>query len=73
VLGHFGDHDDFASPEAVSKLDEELAAAQVPHSFHTYSGGHAFANEHRPEVYSPEAATLSWQRSLDFLRQNLTG
>jgi carboxymethylenebutenolidase len=73
VLGHFGDHDDFASPEAVAKLDEALRAAQVPHSFHTYPGGHAFANEDRPEVYNPEAATLSWQRSLDFLRQNLTG
>ncbi|MGA7088374.1 MAG: dienelactone hydrolase family protein [Candidatus Dormiibacterota bacterium] len=74
VLGHFGDQDDFASPEAVAKLDEALRAAQVPHSFHAYSGSHhAFANEDRPEVYNPEAATLSWQRSLDFLRQNLTG
>lgn len=74
VLGHFGDHDDFASPEAVGKLDEALQAAQVPHSFYTYAGGHhAFANEDRPEVYHPEADALSWQRTLEFLRQNLTG
>lgn len=72
VLGHFGDHDDFASPEAVSKLDDALQVAQVPHSFHTYPGGqHAFANEDRPEVHHAEADTLSWQRSLDFLRKNL--
>jgi carboxymethylenebutenolidase len=73
VLGHFGDHDDFASPEAVGKLDQALEAAQVPHIFYTYPGGHhAFANEDRPEVYHAEAASLSWQRSLDFLRKNLT-
>jgi carboxymethylenebutenolidase len=74
VLGHFGDHDDFASPEAVGQLDQALEVAQVPHIFYTYAGGHhAFANEDRPEVYNAEAATLSWQRSLDFLRKNLTG
>lgn len=72
VLGHFGDHDEYASPEAVLKLTEGLDAAQVTHTFHTYPGGHhAFANEDRPEVYNPEADKLSWQRSLEFLRQNL--
>jgi len=73
VLGHFGDHDDFASPQAVGKLDQALEAAQVPHIFYTYAGcHHAFANEDRPEVYNAEAATLAWQRTLDFLRKNLT-
>ncbi len=72
VLGHFGDHDDFASPEAAHKLDEALTAAQVSHSFHSYPGGqHAFTNEDRPEVYHQEADQLSWQRSLEFLGQKL--
>ncbi|MGH7692235.1 MAG: dienelactone hydrolase family protein [Candidatus Dormibacteria bacterium] len=72
VLGHFGEEDDFASPEAVRRLDEDLGAAQVSHTFHSYRGGHhAFANEDRADVYHPEAAQLSWQRSLEFLRQHL--
>lgn len=72
VLGHFGDHDELASPEAVQKLNDDLDAAQVAHVFHTYPGGqHAFANEDRPEVYLAEADKLSWQRTLEFLRQNL--
>ncbi|MFZ0995707.1 MAG: dienelactone hydrolase family protein [Candidatus Dormiibacterota bacterium] len=73
VLGHFGEQDDFASPDAVGKLDQALEAAQVSHMFYTYPGGHhAFANEDRPEVYDADAAAISWQRSLDFLRKNLT-
>ncbi|HVB53062.1 MAG TPA: dienelactone hydrolase family protein [Candidatus Acidoferrales bacterium] len=72
VLGHFGDHDEYASEEAVRKLSDGLEAAQVTHTFHTYPGGHhAFANENRPEVYNPEADQLSWRRTLEFLRQNL--
>jgi carboxymethylenebutenolidase len=72
VLGHFGDHDEYASSEAVRKLTERLSAAQVTHTFHTYPGGHhAFANEDRPEVHNAEADKLSWDRSLEFLRQNL--
>jgi carboxymethylenebutenolidase len=72
VLGHFGDRDEFASPEEVRKLTEGLAAAHIPHTFHSYPGGHhAFANEDRPEVYNAEADRLSWERTLEFLRANL--
>ncbi|HEY6538278.1 MAG TPA: dienelactone hydrolase family protein [Candidatus Dormibacteraeota bacterium] len=72
VLGHFGDHDDYASPEAVRKLDQGLESAGVRHTFHTYPGGeHAFANEDRPEVYNEEAAQLAWDRTIDFLQEQL--
>jgi carboxymethylenebutenolidase len=72
VLGHFGDHDDFASPEAVRGLADGLQAADVAHTFYTYPDGqHAFTNEDRPEVYDAEADKLSWQRTLDFLTQQL--
>jgi len=72
VLGHFGDHDEYASPEAIRELTERLASAQIPHTFHTYPGGHhAFANEDRPEVYNAQADRLSWQRTLEFLDSQL--
>ncbi len=72
MLGHFGDHDDYATPEAIRTLSEGFDAAQIAHNFHVYPGaGHAFANEDRPEVYDQEADQLSWQRTLEFLRKNL--
>lgn len=72
VLGHFGDHDDYASPEAVAKLSEALDTARIAHSFHVYPGaGHAFANEDRPEVHDSDADALSWQRTTEFLRKTL--
>jgi carboxymethylenebutenolidase len=41
-------------------------------TFHQYPGTeHAFFNDTRPEVYDAEAAELSWERSLEFLRQHL--
>ncbi|MGA2873640.1 MAG: dienelactone hydrolase family protein [Candidatus Dormibacteria bacterium] len=73
VLGHFGDRDEFTSPDEVRKFAEMLEAAQVPHAFHTYPGGHhAFTNEDRPEVYDAPATRLSWERTLKFLRTSLT-
>ncbi len=74
LLGHYGEHDDMATPEAVRALDEQLEAASVPHTFHTYPGAtHAFANEDRPEVYDEVAERLAWARTLEFLRANLSG
>jgi carboxymethylenebutenolidase len=32
---------------------------------------HAFFNDDRPEVYSPDAAALAWARTLDFFRAKL--
>jgi len=37
-----------------------------------YAGtGHAFFNDDRPEVYNPDAAALSWDRTLTFLHERL--
>ncbi len=74
VLGIFAERDDFVSPAVVRALDEQLAALGKAHDFTTYPGtDHAFFNDDRPEVYNAEAADLSWQRTLAFLRQQLGG
>ena len=71
VLGHFATHDEWCSPERVSALEKKLKAAHVPAQFHRYDANHAFCNEKRPEVYSPENAELAWKRSVEFLHAKL--
>jgi carboxymethylenebutenolidase len=74
VLGHFGTADDFVSVEAAEALLRELHEAGVEAEFVFYEGaGHAFFNDtDRLGTYDADAAKRSWQRSVEFLRDNLT-
>jgi carboxymethylenebutenolidase len=74
VLGHFGEEDEFVSVENAKALEQEMRDAGVDARFEFYSGaGHAFFNDtNRLGTYDREAAERSWQRTLDFFRQNLT-
>jgi carboxymethylenebutenolidase len=73
VLGHFGTADAFISNDESEALEAELRDAGVDVTFHYYDGnGHAFFAEHdRLGTYDPDAAQLSWQRSVSFLREAL--
>lgn len=72
LLGFFADRDGYASPEAVAKLDEELNRLGKKHEFKTYQNtDHAFFNDQRPEVYSPEASKDAWERMTRFFSENL--
>jgi carboxymethylenebutenolidase len=72
VLGHYAEHDEWASPAAASALEGQLSAAGKQVEFHQYAGTqHGFFNDTRPEVYNAEAARLSWERTLAFYRQHL--
>ena len=72
VLGHFAKRDGFVTPDVASALVEELERWGKKIEAHFYDADHAFFNDHRPEVYSPEDAKLAWERTIDFLRRNLT-
>lgn len=73
VLCHFGENDEYTSPEKVDDLEARLRDAGVDATFHRYpSADHAFFNDDRPEVYDEAAATQSLDRSLRFLRETLT-
>ena len=39
---------------------------------HFYPAGHAFFNDARPEAYDRESAELAWERTLAFLRAELS-
>jgi carboxymethylenebutenolidase len=73
VLGHFGTADAFISHDESKALEAELRDADVEVTFHYYDGnGHAFFADHnRLGTYDPEAAQLSWERSVSFLRKAL--
>jgi carboxymethylenebutenolidase len=73
VLGHFGTADEFISEEKAKALEAELREAGVDVSFHFYDGaGHAFFNDtNRLGTYDPDAAQISWQRTVNFLRDAL--
>jgi carboxymethylenebutenolidase len=72
VQGHFGEDDDFFSPEKMRDLQASLDRADKTTDFHLYAGaGHAFFNDTRPEAYDESAAALAWTRTLEFLRAKL--
>ena len=72
VLGHFAEHDQWASPAAARDLENKLQSLGKQTEFHIYPGAqHAFFNDTRPEIYNAAAAQLSWERTLAFFRRHL--
>lgn len=70
-LCHFAEHDPFEPAESVAQMKRALQAAGRPFNFYTYPGTkHWFFEDNRPE-YDPEAARLAWQRTIEFLHQQL--
>jgi carboxymethylenebutenolidase len=70
VLSHFAGDDAFISLAESKALEDEMRAAGVAVSSHTYEGvGHAFVNDtNRLGTYDEAAADLSWGRTVEFLR-----
>lgn len=72
VLGHYASEDGFFGPAAARDLEARLADLGKTVTFHVYEGAdHAFFNDTRPEVYDPSASDLAWQRTVDFLHEQL--
>ncbi|HMS54243.1 MAG TPA: dienelactone hydrolase family protein [Fimbriimonadaceae bacterium] len=72
LLGFFAEHDEYASPEAVSALSGELKLCGKQHEFVTYPGTHhAFFNDDRPEVYDANAAADAWSKMIGFFKKHL--
>ncbi len=72
VQGHYAELDDFAGPEAVRKLEEELQGLGKQCEFFIYPGTqHAFTNNHRPDVYDEAATEQVWARTVSFFREKL--
>jgi carboxymethylenebutenolidase len=73
VQGHYAEDDDFADPETVRKLEEELKGLGKDVEFFIYpSAGHAFANHHRPEVFHEAHSQTAWEGTIAFFRSQLS-
>ena len=78
MLAHWALHDEFFSITGVDQLEEKLKAAGVTYDFQRYDAKHAFANPKSdarglpPLKYNSAAADLAWDRTMDFLKAQLT-
>ena len=73
VLGLYAGKDGFVTPESVRDLERQLKDLGKQIEVKIYSDtDHAFFNDTRPEVYNAEAAADAWQRTVEFLRTNLS-
>jgi carboxymethylenebutenolidase len=73
LLGHFGEQDQMATPDAVRYLAAtiERQSGQNP-DFRFYPAGHAFFNEENLiGTYDPEQAAKAWDATIAFLREHL--
>ena len=73
VLGLYGENDRSVTPAVVRDLEQRLKTLGKQIEVKIYPGAdHAFFNDTRPQVYNAEAAADAWQRTVDFLRKNLS-
>ena len=72
VLGHFAEQDPYETAENVAAFEEGLREAGREVSIQRYPGtGHWFAEPSR-DAYRPEAANLAFDRTVEFLRRELS-
>lgn len=71
ILGHFGEDDSSISVDDVQAFQATLQTLSGDHEIFIYpNSAHAFANE-GGLAYNAEAASLAWQRTLEFLTEEL--
>lgn len=71
IQAHFAEHDRFVSSDRAVALARDIRAAGGRMDLHFYDAGHAFMREGDPDAYVEEAATLAWERAIEFLRREL--
>jgi carboxymethylenebutenolidase len=70
-LGHFAEKDVYETQANVDSLEAALRGVGRPVTFYRYPGtGHWFFEPDRTEAYDPEAASLAWERTLEFLKRS---
>lgn len=66
MLFHFGERDSIIPPEHVAAHRDKHPGAMI----HIYPAGHGFNCEARRD-FDPASAGLAWQRTIEFLAENL--
>ncbi len=71
VLGHYAETDEWYSYDKAKDMEQKMKAAGVNVTLHIYRNVHHwFMEDDRPE-YNSKSAQLAWQRTFEFLKQNL--
>ena len=71
VLIHYAETDEWFPLERAKEMEQSMKDAGVDVDLHIYPGtAHWFMEEDRPE-YDPAAASLAWDRTLEFLKRSL--
>jgi carboxymethylenebutenolidase len=69
---HYGGLDERINA-GIPAYEESLKAAKTRYELYVYEGAqHAFLNDTAPTRYSPEAAKLAWDRTLEFFNKNIS-
>ena len=72
VQGHYAEKDDFANPDTVRQLEQDLKSKGVDVEMFIYPGAdHAFFNDTRPDVHDASASTQAWDRTIAFFKKHL--
>lgn len=71
VLAHVASRDEWVPVAKVEAIREQIQAAGGQMEVCVYEADHAFVNDTRPEVYSPDDAKRAWERSIAFLHEHL--
>ena len=71
IMAHFAVRDNWATVAGAEAVKREVDAAGGSMVLHVYDADHAFMNDTRPDVYSPENARIAWERTITFLHQHL--
>ena len=70
-LGHYAETDQWYPVGRAKVMEQNMKAAGVNVTLHLYPGtAHWFMESDCPE-YNPAAASLAWERTLEFLKQSL--
>lgn len=73
ILGHFAEVDEWEPREYIDTMQAEMNAAGLDVTLHFYPKvGHWFMESDRPD-FDPDAASLAWKRTLEFLNSSLRG
>ncbi|HSJ89463.1 MAG TPA: dienelactone hydrolase family protein [Anaerolineales bacterium] len=71
ALVHYAETDEWFPFDKAKEMEQNMKAAGVDVTLHIYPGtAHWFMEEDRPE-YDPAAASLAWERTLEFFKRNL--
>jgi carboxymethylenebutenolidase len=71
VMMHFAKRDKSVPLDSARDFVDRVNRDKPTVEAHYYEADHAFFNDTRPEVYSPDEASKAWSRTLEFLRTNL--